>query len=172
MCDFQDYPLRSYTEWDYIKLDEMIILCPPHVPCRDCEKFAIIQDVDTDPKFLKKVVELWKYEKEKENILTKEFLKNFCTGFKDGLNTVVNVAKKVIDTPGVTDLINIGTSALGVPVNVGDMISTGIDFKSNLLGGGSKKRDILKDLNKYDFKSSYHQLSSLIKRKEGPIWKK
>jgi hypothetical protein len=32
---------------------------------------VIIQDVDTDPKFYKKVVELWKYEKEKENILTK-----------------------------------------------------------------------------------------------------
>jgi hypothetical protein len=41
-----------------------------HLPCKDCEKFAVIRDVDTDPKFLKKVVELWKYE-EKESILTK-----------------------------------------------------------------------------------------------------
>jgi hypothetical protein len=58
-------------ERDYIKLDEKIILYPLHLPCKDCEKFAVIQDVDADQKFLKKVVELWKYEKEKEDILTK-----------------------------------------------------------------------------------------------------
>jgi hypothetical protein len=70
-----------------------------------------------------------------------------------------------------------GTHAFGVPVNVGDMISSGVDVVSNLLGGGgggrgNKKRDILKDPNKYDFKSGYEQFSNLIKRKEGPIWKK
>jgi hypothetical protein len=53
MGDFQDYPLRNYPE------------------CRDCEKFAVIQDVDTDPKFYKKVVELLNYEKEKESRFTK-----------------------------------------------------------------------------------------------------
>jgi hypothetical protein len=71
MCDFQDFPIRNCADWDYIKLDETIFLCPLHLPCKDCEKFAIIQDVDINPKFLKKVVELWRYEKEKEDILTK-----------------------------------------------------------------------------------------------------
>jgi hypothetical protein len=71
MCDFQDFPHRNYPEWEFIKLDEIIILCPLLLPCRDCEKFAIIQDVDTNSKFYKKEVELGKYEKEKENILTK-----------------------------------------------------------------------------------------------------
>jgi hypothetical protein len=103
----------------------------------------------------------------------KQFFKDFATGFKDGLGAVVGVAKKVIYTPDVTDLINMGTSALGAPVNVGDMISSGVGIASNLLGGGgSQKRDILKNPNKYDFKSSINQFSSLIKRKEGPIWKK
>jgi hypothetical protein len=40
-------------------------------PCRDCEKFAVIQDVNTNPKFYKNIVQLWNYEKEKESILTK-----------------------------------------------------------------------------------------------------
>jgi hypothetical protein len=55
------------------------------------------------------------------------------------------------------------------------MISSGVGIASNLLGGGgggNKKRDILKDPNKYDFKSAYDQISSLIKRKQGPVWKK
>jgi hypothetical protein len=71
MCDFQDFAVQNYPEWDYIKLDETIILCPLHVSLRDCEKFAVIQDIDTNPKFHKKVLELWNYEKEKESILTK-----------------------------------------------------------------------------------------------------
>jgi hypothetical protein len=50
-------------------------------------------------------------------------------------------------------LINIGTKALGVYVNVGDMISSGLDIASNLFGGGNKKIDILKDPNKNDFMS-------------------
>jgi hypothetical protein len=70
MCDFSGN-FFNYPEFDYIKLDETIILYHLHLPCKDCEKFAVIQDVDTDQKFLKKVVELWKYEKEKEDILTK-----------------------------------------------------------------------------------------------------
>jgi hypothetical protein len=56
-----------------------------------------------------------------------------------------------------------GAAAFGVPVPVGDMISSGVDVASNLLSG--KKRDIFKDPNKYDFKSSIDQFSSLIKRK-------
>jgi hypothetical protein len=52
------------------------------------------------------------------------------------------------------------------------MISSGVGIASNLVGGGNKKRDILKDPNKYEFMSSVDQFSSLIKRKEGPIWKK
>jgi hypothetical protein len=53
------------------------------------------------------------------------------------------------------------------------MISSGVDVASNLLSGGNKKRDILlKDPNKYDFKSGYDQISSLIKRKQHPVWKK
>jgi hypothetical protein len=56
MCDFQDFPLLNYTEWHYKKLEEMIFLCSLHLRCKDCEKFAIIQDVDTNPKFFKKVV--------------------------------------------------------------------------------------------------------------------
>jgi hypothetical protein len=71
MCDFQDFAVYNYPDFDYVKLDETIILCPLHIPCKDCEKYTVIQDVDTDPKFLKKVVELWRYEKEKEDILTK-----------------------------------------------------------------------------------------------------
>jgi hypothetical protein len=69
-------------------------------------------------------------------------------------------------------LINIGTTSLGVPVNVGDMIYSGLDIAGNFLGGGSQKRDILKDPNKYDFMSNIDQFSSLIKRKATPIWKK
>jgi hypothetical protein len=71
-----------------------------------------------------------------------------------------------------------GAAAFGVPVPVGDMISSGVDVASNLLGGGgrgtaNKKRGItFKDPNKYDFKSTYGQISNLIKRKEGPVWKK
>jgi hypothetical protein len=52
------------------------------------------------------------------------------------------------------------------------MISSGVDIASNFLGGGKKKRDILKDPNKYDLKSGYDQLSGMIKRKQGPVWKK
>jgi hypothetical protein len=59
-----------------------------------------------------------------------------------------------------------GAHAFGVPVNVGDMISSGVDVASNLLRGGNKKRDILKDPNKFDFKYTVDQFSSLIKRKK------
>jgi hypothetical protein len=66
-----------------------------------------------------------------------------------------------------------GTTALGVPLPVGNMISSGVGIASNLVGGGgNKKRDILKDPNKYNFKSGYDQLSSMIKRKQCPVWKK
>jgi hypothetical protein len=103
----------------------------------------------------------------------KEFFKDFGTGIKNGLNTVLDIGKQVIGTSGVKDLINIGTTAFGIPLPVGDMISSVVGIASNLLGGGgSQKRDILKDPNKYDFKSGYDQFSSLIKRKEGLIWKK
>jgi hypothetical protein len=95
----------------------------------------------------------------------KQAFKDFLGGVKDGIGTVLNFGKDVFATPGVTDAINMGAKAFGVPVPVGDMISTGVDFTSNLLGGGSQKRDILKDPNKYDFRSSYYQFSSLIKRK-------
>jgi hypothetical protein len=94
----------------------------------------------------------------------KQFFKDVGTEIKNGLTTVVDVAKKIIGTSGVKDAINMGAHAFGVPVNVGDMISSGIDVASNLLGG-NKKRDILKDPNKYDFKSSIDQFSSLIKQK-------
>jgi hypothetical protein len=94
----------------------------------------------------------------------KEFFKNVGTGIKDGLNTIPNFCKQVIGTSRVKYLINIGTTALGVPLPVGDMISSGIDIASSLLG--SQKRYILKDPNKYDFKSSVDQFSSLIKRKK------
>jgi hypothetical protein len=96
----------------------------------------------------------------------KEFFKDVGTGIKDGVNTVLNFGKQVIGIPGVQDLKNAGTTALGVPLPVGNMISTGIDFASNLLEGRSQKRDILKDLNKYNFKSCVDQFSSLIKRKK------
>jgi hypothetical protein len=102
----------------------------------------------------------------------KQFFKDVGTGVKKGLGAVVDVVKKVVGTPGITDMINMGGHAFVVPVNVSDMISSGVDVASNLLGGGSQKRDILKDPNKYDFMSSVDQFSSLIKRKEGPIWKK
>jgi hypothetical protein len=96
----------------------------------------------------------------------KEFFKDVREGIKNGLNTILDVSKQVIGTPGVMDLINAGTTTLGVPLPVGNMISTGIDFASNLLGGGSKKRALLKDPNKYDFKSSVDQFNSVIKRKK------
>jgi hypothetical protein len=102
----------------------------------------------------------------------KQVFKDFVGRVKDGIGTVLKFGKDVLSTPGVTDAINMGTRAFGVLVNVGDMISSGVGIASNLFGGGSQKRDILKDPNKYDFKSSYDQFSSLIKRKEGPIWKK
>jgi hypothetical protein len=103
----------------------------------------------------------------------KQFFKDLGTGIKDGISTVLNFGKDILKTPGVTDAINMGARAFGVPINVGDMISSGVDVASNLLGGGgSQKRDILKDPNKYDFKSGYDQFSTLIKRKATPIWKK
>jgi hypothetical protein len=58
----------------------------------------------------------------------KQGFKDFLGGVKDGLGAVVDITKKVINTPGVTDLINMGTSAVGVPVPVGDMISSGLDI--------------------------------------------
>jgi hypothetical protein len=102
----------------------------------------------------------------------KQNFKNFLKKVKDGIGTVLNFGKDILKTPGVTDAINMGARAFGVPVNVGGMISSGVDIASNLLGSGNKKRDILKDLNKNDFKSGYDQFSSLIKRKATPIWKK
>jgi hypothetical protein len=102
----------------------------------------------------------------------KQVFKDFVGGFKDGLKTVLNFGQDVLATPGVQDAINMGAPAFGVPVNVGDMISSGVDVTSNLLGGGSQKRNILKDPNKYDFMSGVDQISSLIKRKATPIWKK
>jgi hypothetical protein len=107
--------------------------------------------------------------------LSKQGFKDFLGGVKDGLKTVVNFSQDVIATPGVKEAINMGGLAFGVPVNVGDMISSGVGIASNLLGGGgsgSQKRDIFKDLNKYDFNSNIDQFSSLIKRKATPIWKK
>jgi hypothetical protein len=53
MYDFQNSPHCIYPELEFIKIDEMMILCPLHAPCRECEKFTIIQDVDTDSKFYK-----------------------------------------------------------------------------------------------------------------------
>jgi hypothetical protein len=71
-------------------------------------------------------------------------------------------------------LINIRTTAFGVPVNVGDIVSSGVGIANNFLGGGggNKKRDRLRDPNKYDYKSSMDQFSSLIKRKDQIKWKK
>jgi hypothetical protein len=57
MGDFQDFSLRNYSEWEFIKLDEIIILYSLQLPSRECEKFSIIQDVDINSKFYKKVVE-------------------------------------------------------------------------------------------------------------------
>jgi hypothetical protein len=105
----------------------------------------------------------------------KHVFKDFLGGVRDGIGTVLNFGKDILSTPGVTDAINMGAKAFGVLVPVGDMISSGVGIASNLFGGGeggSQKRDIHKDPNKYDFKSGYEQFSSLIKRKEGPIWKK
>jgi Ca2+-dependent lipid-binding protein len=42
----------------------------------------------------------------------KEFFKNVGTGIKDGLTTVVDVAKKIIGTSGVKDAINMGAHPL------------------------------------------------------------
>jgi hypothetical protein len=86
---------------------------------------------------------------------SKQFVKDFKTGFKDGLTNVLNFGKDIIKKFGVTNAINMGAAAFGVPVPVGGMISSGVDITSNLLGGGKKKRDILKDPNKYDFKFGY-----------------
>jgi hypothetical protein len=102
----------------------------------------------------------------------KQAFKDFVGGVKDGIGGVLNFGKDILATPGVTDVINMGDHAFGIPINVGDMVSSGVGIASNVLGGGSQKRDILKDPNKYDFVSSVDQFSSLIKRKEGPIWKK
>jgi hypothetical protein len=96
----------------------------------------------------------------------KQFFKDVGTGIKDGIGTVLKFGQDILKIPGVTDAINMGARAFGVPINVGDLISSDVDISSNLLGGGSQKRDILKDLNKYDFKTSIDQFSSLIK------WKK
>jgi hypothetical protein len=84
----------------------------------------------------------------------KEFIKNVGIKIKEGVGNVVEFGKKFINMPSIKDLINIGTTALGVPLPVGDMICTSVDIAGNLLGGGNQKRDILKDSNKYDFKSS------------------
>jgi hypothetical protein len=89
-------------------------------------------------------------------VKVKQFFEDVGTGVMNGLNTVVDFGKKIIS----------------VPVNVGDMISSGVDVANNLLGGGSQKRDILKDPNKYDFNSNIDLFSTLIKRKATPIWKK
>jgi hypothetical protein len=110
----------------------------------------------------------------------KQGFKDFLGGVKDGLSTVLNFGQDVLATPGVKDAINMGAAAFGVPVPVGDMISSGVGIASNLVGGGrggKQKRDIFKDPifkdpNKYDFKSGYDQISSLIKRKQGPVYKK
>jgi hypothetical protein len=56
----------------------------------------------------------------------KQFFKDIGTGIKDGLNTVVDFGKKIIGAPGVKDAINMGAAAFGVPVPVGDMISSGV----------------------------------------------
>jgi hypothetical protein len=107
----------------------------------------------------------------------KQAFKYFLGGVKDGIGTVLNFGKDIFSTPGVTDAINMGARSFGVPVPVGDMISSGVDIASNLFGGrgggdGSQRKDILRDTNKYDFMSGVDQFSSLIKRKVTPIWKK
>jgi hypothetical protein len=106
----------------------------------------------------------------------KEVFKDVFTGIKDGIGTVLNFGKDILNTPGVTDAINAGAAAFGVPVPVGNMIYSGVGIASNLFGGGggggSQRKDILRDTNKYDFMSNVEQYSNLIKRKATPIWKK
>jgi hypothetical protein len=71
-------------------------------------------------------------------------IKDIFTGVKDGISTVLNFGKDILNTPGIKDAINMGGHAFGVPVNVCDMISSGVDVASNLFGGGggSQKKKI------------------------------
>jgi hypothetical protein len=67
MCDFiidpKFFQISEVNDFDFARC---ILL---HLPGNIEEKSAIIKDIDTDPNLYKKVVELWKREKEKESVI-------------------------------------------------------------------------------------------------------
>jgi hypothetical protein len=67
MCDFIIDPkfiqISEVNDFDFTRY------IPLHLPGNIEEKSAIIKDIDTDPNLYKKVVELWKREKEKESVI-------------------------------------------------------------------------------------------------------
>jgi hypothetical protein len=65
-----------------LKYRNYLELCLPHVPCRECKKFTIIQNVDNDQKFYMKVLELWNCEKEKKDKSLYEKIKAPLVGNK------------------------------------------------------------------------------------------
>jgi hypothetical protein len=67
MCDFiidpKFFQIGEVNDFDFARY------IPLHFPGNIEEKSAIIKDIDTDPNLYKKVVELWKREKEKESVI-------------------------------------------------------------------------------------------------------
>jgi hypothetical protein len=67
MCDFlidpKFFQIGEVNDFDFVRY---ILL---HLPGNIEERSAIIKDIDTDRNFYKKVVELWKGEKEKESVI-------------------------------------------------------------------------------------------------------
>jgi hypothetical protein len=99
----------------------------------------------------------------------KEFFKKFAAGFVKGVKTVASGVKRALDIPAVRGIVNSLSKMVGIPVDVGEivskgaeLVSAGADVAENFISTKPKK-DILKDANKFDFQGTYDQMSNLIK---------
>jgi hypothetical protein len=99
----------------------------------------------------------------------KEFFKKFGAGFLKVAKNVAGGIKKALDILVVKNLVNSLSTMIGIPVNVGnivskgaELVSAGADVAKNFITNKPKK-DILKDANKFDFKGNFDQMSNLIK---------
>jgi hypothetical protein len=100
----------------------------------------------------------------------KEFLKKFAGGFVKVAKTIARGVKKALDIPAVRGIVNSLSKMVGIPVEVGEIVSKGVDLVNagadvidqNFITSKPQK-NILKDANKFDFQGTYDQMSNLIK---------
>jgi hypothetical protein len=84
--------------------------------------------------------------------------------------TIAGGVKKALDIPAVRGIVNSLSKMVGIPVDVGEIVSKGAELDNagaevidqNCITSKPQK-DILKYVNKFDFQGTYDQMSNLIK---------